>query len=147
MHRIMLNSTLAMESVLTPTQNAAPSSTAETVVSVRGLTKVYKRRFTYGDPTKSSRAVEQQPDSEILLRARSLQLLGPNGSGKSTTVKMLLGLLYPSKGHIEVFGRSPRHVRDESAHRLPAGRIVSLSLPPIPHETLGFFGSLFDLPA
>ena len=37
-------------------------------------------------------------------------LLGPNGSGKSTTVKMLLGLLYPTGGKLSVFGRSPRAV-------------------------------------
>src|SRR5687767_7346776 len=33
-------------------------------------------------------------------------LLGPNGSGKSTTVKMIVGLLSPSKGHIMWRGRS-----------------------------------------
>ena len=37
-------------------------------------------------------------------------LLGPNGSGKSTTVKMLLGLLYPTAGRLTVLGRSPRAV-------------------------------------
>ena len=35
-------------------------------------------------------------------------LLGPNGSGKSTTVKMILGLLYPTAGALQVFGNSPR---------------------------------------
>ena len=39
-----------------------------------------------------------------------LGLLGPNGSGKSTTVKMLLGLLYPTAGRLTVFGKSPRDV-------------------------------------
>lgn len=34
-------------------------------------------------------------------------LLGPNGSGKSTTIKMLLGLLYPTSGAARVFGRPP----------------------------------------
>jgi len=35
-------------------------------------------------------------------------------SGKSTTVKLLLGLLNSTKGHIEVFGHSPRHVQTKS---------------------------------
>ena len=36
--------------------------------------------------------------------------LGPNGSGKTTTVRMLLGLVYASSGHIEVLGCDiPRH--------------------------------------
>ena len=38
-------------------------------------------------------------------RAQIYGFLGPNGSGKSTTVKLLLGLLYPTKGQVEVFYR------------------------------------------
>ena len=35
-------------------------------------------------------------------------LLGPNGSGKSTTVKMILGLLYPTAGSLSVLGQIGR---------------------------------------
>ncbi|MDB6058649.1 MAG: transporter ATP-binding protein [Verrucomicrobiales bacterium] len=140
MRCIVLNSTLAMESVLTSTQNAAASSsTAETVVSVRGLTKVFKD--FWGRP--KARAVDNV-DFEIR-RGEVFGLLGPNGSGKSTTVKMLLGLLYPTKGHIEVFGRSPRHVGTKARiGYLPEESYLYRFLDS--HETLGFFGSLFDLP-
>ena len=34
-------------------------------------------------------------------------LLGPNGAGKSTLMKMMVGLLKPSRGRVEVFGQQP----------------------------------------
>src|SRR3954471_1066493 len=139
MSRVVLNSTLAMESVLTSTQNAAPPSTAETVVSVRGLTKVFKD--FWGRP--KARAVDNV-DFEVR-RGEVFGLLGPNGSGKSTTVKMLLGLLYPTRGHIEVFGHSPRHVATKSRiGYLPEESYLYRYLNS--KETLDFFGNLFDLP-
>src|SRR5204862_5034525 len=77
-------------------------------------------------------------------RGEVFGLLGPNGSGKSTTVKMLLGLLYPSKGHIEVFGHSPRHVATKSRiGYLPEESYLYRYLDS--RETLDFFGKLFSL--
>jgi ABC-2 type transport system ATP-binding protein len=78
-------------------------------------------------------------------RGEVFGLLGPNGSGKSTTVKMLLGLLYPTKGHIEVFGRSPRDVKTKARiGYLPEESYLYRYLNS--RETLDFFGSLFSLP-
>ena len=41
----------------------------------------------------------------------SVCLVGPNGGGKSTLLKLILGLLKPDSGKVEVFGERPRHVR------------------------------------
>jgi ABC-2 type transport system ATP-binding protein len=71
-------------------------------------------------------------------------LLGPNGSGKSTTVKLLLGLLNPTKGHMEVFGHSPRHVPTKARiGYLPEESYLYRYLNS--RETLDFFGNLFHL--
>lgn len=112
----------------------------ENVIVVRGLTKV----FTDFWGRSKARAVDNV-DFEVK-RGEVFGLLGPNGSGKSTTVKMLLGLLNPTKGHIEVFGRSPRDVKTKSRiGYLPEESYLYRFLKP--GETLDFFGSLFDLPA
>jgi len=116
-----------------------PASAPEVVISVRGLTKVFND--FWGRP--KARAVDGV-DFEVR-RGEVFGLLGPNGSGKSTTVKMLLGLLYPTKGHIEVFGQSPRHVGTKSRiGYLPEESYLYRYLDS--DETLSFFGSLFDLP-
>lgn len=111
---------------------------ADVVVSVRGLTKVFKD--FWGRP--KARAVDNV-DFDVK-RGEVFGLLGPNGSGKSTTVKMLLGLLYPTKGHIAVFGESPRHVQTK-AHigYLPEESYLYRYLDS--RETLDFFGNLFHL--
>ena len=125
--------------ITTFTDNAAPS-TGEAIVSVRGLTKVFKD--FWGRP--KARAVDNV-DFEVR-RGEVFGLLGPNGSGKSTTVKLLLGLLYPTKGHIEVFGHSPRHVATKSRiGYLPEESYLYRYLNS--RETLDFFGNLFRLPS
>jgi ABC-2 type transport system ATP-binding protein len=113
---------------------------SDIVVAVRGLTKIFKD--FWGRP--KARAVDNV-DFEVR-RGEVFGLLGPNGSGKSTTVKMLLGLLNASKGHIEVFGKSPRHVATKARiGYLPEESYLYRYLNS--YETLDFFGNLFSLPA
>ncbi len=121
-----------------PQSSTRNPQSAEAVVVVRGLTKVFKD--FWGRP--KARAVDGV-DFEVR-KGEVFGLLGPNGSGKSTTVKMLLGLLHPTKGHIEVFGKSPRHVATKSRiGYLPEESYLYRYLNS--HETLDFFGNLFHL--
>ncbi|MCX8091841.1 MAG: ABC transporter ATP-binding protein [Verrucomicrobiae bacterium] len=110
----------------------------EVVVAVRGLTKVFKD--FWGRP--KARAVDNV-DFDVH-RGEVFGLLGPNGSGKSTTVKLILGLLRPTKGHIEVFGHAPNHVATKSRiGYLPEESYLYRYLNS--RETLDFFGRLFEL--
>jgi ABC-2 type transport system ATP-binding protein len=122
-----------------PSVQSAPKA-GQTIVAVRGLTKIFK------DFWGQRKAVAVDNVDFEVRRGEVFGLLGPNGSGKSTTVKLLLGLLYPTRGHIEVFGHSPRHVPSK-AHigYLPEESYLYRFLDS--HETLDFFGNLFDLPA
>ncbi len=119
--------------------STAPATRAETVIAVRGLTKVFKD-FWGRD---KARAVD---DVNFEVRQGEVfGLLGPNGSGKSTTIKLLLGLLRPTRGHIEVFGRSPDDVATkERIGYLPEESYLYRYFNS--DETLNFFGKLFDLP-
>ena len=117
-----------------------PATAPEIVVKATGLTKVFKD--FWGRP--KARAVDNV-DFEIA-RGEIFGLLGPNGSGKSTTIKLLLGLLYPTKGHITVFGKSPNDVQTKARiGYLPEESYLYKYL--TPGETLDFFGNLFHLPS
>lgn len=77
-------------------------------------------------------------------RGEVFGLLGPNGSGKSTTIKMLLGLLHPTRGRIAVLGANPRDVKaKERIGYLPEESFLHPFLTAA--ETLHFYGRLHDL--
>ena len=110
----------------------------ESIVRAVGLTKVF--RDFWGRP--KAKAVNDI--SFTIEPGEVIGLLGPNGSGKSTTVKMLLGLLYPTGGILNVLGRSPRAVETKrEIGYLPEESYLYKYLTAA--ETLDFFGSLFNL--
>src|SRR5262245_31033705 len=77
---------------------------AEAVIETQNLTKV----FTNFRGRKKHTAVDA-----LNLRVEKGEVfgfLGPNGSGKTTTMKMLLGLLFPTSGTATVFGKDPTHI-------------------------------------
>ena len=51
-------------------------------------------------------------------RGERVAFVGMNGAGKSTTIKMLVGILQPSGGIVNVSGRNPFHNREENTKRI-----------------------------
>ena len=111
---------------------------ADFAINAVGLTKVF--RDFWNRP--KARAVNEIDFS--VREGEVVGLLGPNGSGKSTTVKMILGLLYPTAGSLTVLGRAPRAVETKrEIGYLPEESYLYKYL--TAEETLDFFGSLFNL--
>jgi ABC-2 type transport system ATP-binding protein len=78
-------------------------------------------------------------------RGEVFGFLGPNGSGKTTTMKMLLGLLYPTSGEARVLGKDPSHTATkERIGFLPEESYLYRFLSAV--ETLDFYGKLFGMP-
>jgi ABC-2 type transport system ATP-binding protein len=123
--------TLARTNHMNPANGAA--------VHTQGLTKVYKD--FWGRPKVT--ALDNL--NLTIERGEVFGLLGPNGSGKSTTIKLLLGLIFPTAGTAHLLGS-------------PAGNTVINSrigfLPEESYlykflngeETLHFYGKLFKIP-
>lgn len=112
----------------------------EAVIEIRNLTKIY--RDFWG--RKKVRAVNAL--SLDVRKGEVFGLLGPNGSGKTTTLKLLLGLLFPTEGEIKVLGKSAADVsKNERIGYLPEESYLYRFLNA--EETLDFYGRLFDMPA
>ena len=78
-------------------------------------------------------------------RGEVFGLLGPNGSGKSTTIKLLLGLIFPSMGTASVLGEPAGSTAiNERIGFLPEESYLYRFLNG--EETLYFYGRLFKIP-
>src|SRR6516164_6146617 len=112
----------------------------ENVVETRNLTKVY--RDFWGRKKKTAL---NALDLDIY-KGEIFGLLGPNGSGKTTTIKLLLGLLFPTAGDALVFGEPAAKVsKNERIGYLPEESYLYRFLNA--EETLDFYGRLFKMPA
>jgi len=114
-------------------------ATAVPVVQAVGLTKAFK------DFWHRQRVLAVDRLDLDIHAGEVFGLLGPNGSGKTTTIKMLLGLLYPTRGRIGVFGRPPTDVAVKARiGYLPEESYLYRFLNA--RETLDFYGRLFRIP-
>src|SRR4051794_41362450 len=112
----------------------------ETVIETRALSKTY--RDFWGRPkVRALKALDLE-----VKQGEIFGLLGPNGSGKTTTIKLLLGLLFPTEGEALVFGKPSSDVaKNERLGYLPEESYLYRFL--TADETLDFYGRLFDMPA
>src|SRR5882724_7458280 len=110
----------------------------DAAVAVRGLTKVFPARL-------HRQLVTAVRDLDLRIQSGEVYgLLGPNGSGKSTTFKIILGLVSPTRGKTEIFGRDSSLVESrEAVGFLPENPYFYKHL--TGEETLRFFGKLCGL--
>lgn len=112
----------------------------ENVIEIRNLSKVY--RDFWG--RKKVQALKSL--SLDVHKGEIFGLLGPNGSGKTTTMKLLLGLLFPTAGDVRMFGQPASNVeKNERIGYLPEESYLYRFLNA--DETLDFYGRLFNMPA
>src|SRR5882672_2059196 len=114
------------------------SANSEAVLT-ENLTKVYKD-FWGRDKV---RALDDL--NLTIQRGEVFGLLGPNGSGKSTTIKLLLGLIFPSRGRASVLGQPAGSTTiNEKIGFLPEESYLYRFLNG--EEILKFYGRLFKIP-
>lgn len=111
---------------------------SDSVIEIRNLSKVY--RDFWGRPkVKALNAL-----SLDIKKGEVFGLLGPNGSGKTTTMKLLLGLLFPTEGEITIMGQPAAEVnKNEKIGYLPEESYLYRFLNA--YETLDFYGRLFNM--
>ncbi len=129
-----------MTRATTASTTVASQQAARSVVVCQGVSKHFKD-FWMRDRAK---AVD---NLTFDIRPREVfGLLGPNGSGKSTTIKMILGLLRPTRGRVAVFGQPPTDV--EIKKRIGYLPEESYLYPFLnARETLDYYGRLFQIDA
>ena len=115
-----------------------PEPSAEPIIETHGLTKVYSGFM-------KPRVLAVDHLDLTVGRAEVFGLLGPNGSGKTTTIKLLLGLIFPTAGSAAVLGRPAGDISAKARIGfLPEESYLYPFLNA--EETLDFYGRIFGMP-
>ncbi len=144
-----------MAATTTPPADAPPPATAaplaepaagarpgesDVIIEARNLSKIY-RDFWGRKKVQALKSLDVE-----VRRGEIFGLLGPNGSGKSTTIKLILGLLFPTSGRVLVFDKDASETsKNERIGYLPEESYLYKFL--TAEETIDFYGRLFDLSA
>ncbi len=109
-----------------------------TAIKIENLTKVYK--------LSGRKKVIGLLDFNLEIKEGEIfGLLGPNGSGKTTLFKIILGLISPTKGKVEILGKDAADVGvKKEIGFLPENPYYYEYL--TGPELLDFYGDIFDLP-
>lgn len=122
------------------------------IIKVTGLCKTFERK-TKGKGIKGFfnpeitefKAVENI--SFTVKKGEKVAFVGPNGAGKSTTIKMLTGIIHPTKGEISVAGFNPVTQRKQVAYKIGClfGQKSSLWMHLSALDSYKLFAAIYDL--
>ena len=118
----------------TITSSPASEACEATAIAVTQLSKLYKQ----------TRAVDDISFS--ITRGSITGLLGGNGAGKTTTIAMIMGLVSPTSGHIEVLGHPmPDHSADVLGRMNFESPYVDMPARLTVRQNLTIFGRLYSV--
>ncbi|MFY9814585.1 MAG: ATP-binding cassette domain-containing protein [Dehalococcoidales bacterium] len=128
-----------------------------TIIKVENLCKDYRQRKGREGLTGAIKDVFNREDKIVkavdnvsfsVEKGEIVGYIGPNGAGKSTTIKMLIGILVPSSGAIDVNGVIPFKHRELNARRIGVvfGQRTQLWWDIPLSETLSLMRYVYDVP-
>src|SRR3954447_10515810 len=116
----------------TPAQSAAAGPEGSAAIDVAHLIKLYK----------TTRAVDDV--SFRIVRGSITGLLGGNGAGKTTTIAMIMGLVLPTSGRVQVLGHAMPAQSAEVLGRMNfESPYVDMPMRLTVRQNLGIFGRLY----
>ena len=127
------------------------------VIEVKKLSKDFKVKLKEKGLKGSLKSIIKPKYKEIhavkninfnVEKGEMIAFIGPNGAGKSTTIKMLTGILHPTKGNIKVLGLNPVNDRKKLAYQIGTvfGQKEQLWTHLTPYDNFKFFGAIYDIP-
>ena len=131
-------------------------NSVDNIVSARQLTKTFRAKVKEPGLAGSLKAIRHPEYRDVVAvdgidldvaRGEMLAFLGPNGAGKSTTIKMLTGILTPTKGEMQVCGFTPGRDQRQLAYRIGSvfgqKSMLYWHLPAV--DSFRLLGSIYDV--
>ena len=126
-------------------------------IEVKNLSKTFKTKVKETGLKGSLKSIIKPKYSEkkavnnisfSVEKGEIIAFIGPNGAGKSTTIKMLTGILFPTKGEINIMGINPERNRKKLAYKIGTvfGQKEQLWIHLTPYDNFKFFGAIYDVP-
>ena len=127
------------------------------IIKIKNLSKTFKVKIKGKGFKESIKSIFKPKYKEVkavkninlsIEKGEILAFIGPNGAGKSTTIKMLTGILCPTKGTVEVLNKNPFTERKSLSYEIGTvfGQKEQLWMHLSAYDNFKYFGAIYDIP-
>lgn len=127
------------------------------IIKIKNLSKTFKVKIKGKGFKESIKGIFNPKYKEVkavknlnlsVEKGEIIAFIGPNGAGKSTTIKMLTGILCPSKGTVEVLEKDPFKDRKSLSYEIGTvfGQKEQLWMHLSAYDNFKYFGAIYDIP-
>ena len=127
------------------------------IIKIKNLSKTFKVKIKGKGFKESIKSIFKPKYKEVkavkninlcIEKGEILAFIGPNGAGKSTTIKMLTGILCPTKGTAKVLNKNPFTERKSLSYEIGTvfGQKEQLWMHLSAYDNFKYFGAIYDIP-